>query len=59
MRQRAPADVNFDTLRDIRAWSNRIRLTAGSDPGATMPPAGGPSAGERAMLVEWLSCGSP
>lgn len=57
MRQQAPDDVNFDTLEEIRAWSIRIDRTAGA--GATMPPAGGPSAAEREMLTEWLRCGAP
>jgi uncharacterized membrane protein len=57
MRQQAPADINFDTLDEVRAWSRRIERTAGE--GTTMPPAGGPSADERQMLVEWLRCGAP
>jgi uncharacterized membrane protein len=57
MRQQAPADVNFDNLSEIRNWSLEIRLTAGQ--GSSMPPAGGPSAEERQMLVEWLRCGAP
>lgn len=57
MRQEAPIDVNFDTLDEIRARSNRIILTTGV--GTSMPPTGGPSASERAMLVEWLRCGAP
>jgi uncharacterized membrane protein len=57
MRQQAPDDINFDNLADIRAWSLQIETTAAETD--TMPPAGGPSASERAMLVEWLSCGAP
>ncbi len=57
MRQDAPADVNFDTLDEIRTWSRRISLTAGT--GTTMPPAGGPTDDERKLLVEWLRCGAP
>jgi uncharacterized membrane protein len=57
MRQQAPADMNFDTLSEIRHWSLQIRLTAGD--GSSMPPAGGPSSAERQMLVEWLGCGAP
>jgi uncharacterized membrane protein len=56
MRQQAPTDVNFDTLSEVRAWSVQISLTTGT--GTTMPPAGGPAASERAMLVEWLHCGA-
>lgn len=57
MRQQAPADVNFDDLSEIRRWSYPIRITTGQ--GSSMPPAGGPSAEERRMLVEWLDCGAP
>ena len=57
MRQQAPADVNFDNLSEIRHWSLQIRVTAGQ--GSSMPPAGGPSAEERRLLVEWLGCGAP
>ena len=57
MRQQAPADMNFDNLSEIRHWSLQIRVTAGQ--GSSMPPAGGPSTDERAMLVEWLGCGAP
>lgn len=56
MRQHAPANVNFDSLHEIRTWSKRIASTAGT--GSAMPPAGGPSTDERAMLVEWLGCGA-
>jgi uncharacterized membrane protein len=57
MRQQAPVDVNFDTLDEIRAWSPSIDRLAGE--GVAMPPAGGPSADERAMLTQWLRCGAP
>jgi uncharacterized membrane protein len=56
MRQQAPTGVNFDTLGEIRTWSRQIARTAGD--GTTMPPAGGPSSSERAMLVEWLHWGA-
>ena len=56
-RRAAPPDVNFDTIDEIRTWSRRISLTAGTS--TTMPPAGGPSDDERKMLVEWLRCGAP
>jgi uncharacterized membrane protein len=57
MRQMAPANVNFDSVDDIRRWSHEIATRAGTSP-ATMPPAGGPSDDERAMLVDWLGCGA-
>jgi uncharacterized membrane protein len=57
MRQKAPAEVNFDNLSEIRRWSFAIQRSAGD--GVSMPPAGGPSSEERQMLVEWLGCGAP
>lgn len=57
MRQNTPDNINFDTLDDIRAWSFQIRRTTGQDD--SMPPSGGPSPAERAMLIEWLRCGAP
>jgi uncharacterized membrane protein len=56
MRQSAPADVNFDTHDEVLAWKERILVRATGD-SPTMPPAGGPSAEERALLAEWLGCG--
>ncbi|NVB77068.1 MAG: hypothetical protein HOV81_01615 [Kofleriaceae bacterium] len=57
MRQRAPLGVNFDTADDVRTWGAKIaEKTTGMTP--TMPPAGGPSADERALLAEWLTCGA-
>jgi hypothetical protein len=57
MRQNAPLDVNFDTLADVRRFADRITArAAGATP--TMPPAGGPSAEERALLTEWIACGA-
>ena len=56
MRQNAPASINFDTQAEILAQKDRILIrAAGAQP--TMPPAGGPSEGERALLAEWLGCG--
>ncbi len=57
MRQMAPADVNFDTIEGVRRFGDRIAARA-SGPTPTMPPAGGPSAEERALLAEWISCGA-
>jgi uncharacterized membrane protein len=56
MRQTAPDDVNFDDLADVQAFADRIAYRAGEQ--KTMPPAGGPSDEERALLVEWISCGA-
>ena len=56
MRQDAPVDVNFDTLDEVRAHKRRIyEMTVATD---EMPPNGGPSDEERALLREWLSCGA-
>jgi uncharacterized membrane protein len=57
MRQNAPADVNFDTLEGVHQFAERIAARA-TGPSANMPPAGGPSAEERALLAEWLACGA-
>jgi uncharacterized membrane protein len=56
MRQNAPIDVNFDTLDEVRAQALAISTSVSQ---ATMPPEGGPSDGERAMLVQWIACGAP
>jgi uncharacterized membrane protein len=57
MRQEAPLGVDFDDLSALRHWSERIAIRAtGMTP--TMPPAGGPSAEERALLAEWIACGA-
>jgi uncharacterized membrane protein len=56
MRQGAPPDVNFDTLAEVRSYAGEIVDMAGT--GRMMPPAGGPSDAERAMLIEWISCGA-
>lgn len=57
MRQKAPMGVNFDTHADVQQWKERILIRAGGN-APTMPPAGGPSADERALLAEWLACGA-
>lgn len=56
MRQKAPIDVNFDTLEQVQHWGERIAMRAAST-SPTMPPAGGPGSDERALLAEWLACG--
>lgn len=57
MRQDAPAGVDFDDHAMTTQWAERILLRATGDQ-PTMPPAGGPSEAERALLVEWLACGA-
>jgi len=56
MRQAAPLDVNFDTPGEVRAHRMKILELAGTS--AQMPPSGGPSDEERALLREWLACGA-
>ena len=56
MRQHAPADINFDDHATTMQYKDRILVRATGE-APTMPPAGGPSAEERALLVEWLACG--
>lgn len=56
MRQDAPVGVNFDTAAEVRAGGDRLLVRATGDK-PTMPPAGGPSDEERALLAEWISCG--
>jgi len=57
MRQKAPLDANFDTLAQVRTWSQKIATRAtGTTP--NMPPAGGPTDQERQLLAEWLACGA-
>ena len=57
MRQQAPVHVSFDTLEGVRQFQGRIAARA-TGAMATMPPAGGPSIEERALLAEWLACGA-
>lgn len=57
MRQDAPVGVDFDTLDLIRAQALTIVRTTADI--RTMPPEGGPSDDERAMLATWMRCGAP
>lgn len=57
MRQKAPMTVNFDTYDDVQTWAERIEARAASM-APSMPPAGGPSEDERALLREWIECGT-
>jgi hypothetical protein len=56
-RQGAPVGTNLDSLEDIRKHRELILTRAVHR--ADMPPAGGPSPQERALLEEWLGCGAP
>lgn len=55
VREGAPLGVDFDTYAGVLAYADRIE--ARSVPAdADMPPGGGPSEEERALLHEWLTC---
>lgn len=54
-RNDAPEAVNFDTLDDVRAWSDRILAVATGD-APIMPPRGGVSDDDRQRLEIWLTC---
>lgn len=56
MRQNAPVGLDFDTAAQVRSAQQRILVRATGE-APTMPPVGGPSAQERALLAEWLACG--
>ena len=47
--------VDLDTLEFSLQWADRIEARATGDV-PTMPPGGGPTEDERAMLEEWLRC---
>lgn len=54
-RSDAPPDKNFDTYAGIAAQAGLIQLVVlGPDP--SMPPGGGPTSTEQALLEEWLTC---
>lgn len=54
-REGAPTGVDFDTYEGVLTWAERIEARAVPD-GSTMPPGGGPSEEQRALLHEWLTC---
>lgn len=62
-RNDAPADVNFNTVEEIRAEAKDIDKQAGAGATVTndsMPPNGEkPSVEDRRKLSEWLACGAP
>lgn len=55
-RHDAPADVSFDDEEQVLSWSDRIVDVAGTEP-PSMPPDGGTTAEDRALLRAWLLCG--
>ena len=58
-RRGAPVAVNFDTLDLVKNLSNNINIRAGE--GTSMPPSSAPatpSGADRALLAEWIECGT-
>jgi hypothetical protein len=61
-RNGAPEGVNFDTYGGLLQFADRLpprvidAATDEDDGTQPMPPGGGPTATELAMLHEWLSC---
>lgn len=55
LREGAPAGVDFNSYSDVLAWADRIMIRS-VDSNGGMPPGGGPSEAERALLHEWLVC---
>jgi hypothetical protein len=56
-RKMAPLGMDFDTLEGVRAHADRIKIRATEL--KNMPPLGGPSDEERALLAEWIDCDLP
>lgn len=56
-RRGAPIGLDFDRYDVVAASADAIRRAAIED--RRMPPAGGPSDDELALLDEWLACGLP
>lgn len=54
-REDAPPGIDFDTYEGVLTWAERIQARAVPED-AGMPPGGGPSTEERALLDEWLTC---
>lgn len=54
----APVGIDLDSIEGAREHLQRIYVRTAMDD-ATMPPAGGPTADERARLGDWLACGAP
>lgn len=55
-RNAAPVGVDFDTWDGCVEWADRIEVRALETPDVPMPPAGGPTTQELALLQEWLDC---
>ena len=54
LREGAPLGIDLNTYIDVLQWVERIEVRALEN--LDMPPGGGPSEDERAMLSEWLQC---
>ena len=57
-RQDAPLGSDFDTYSHYMDWDTDVYARAAAE-NTSMPPAGGPTPEDRAMLAEWIACGSP
>jgi hypothetical protein len=55
-RHGAPVDVDFDTLGEVQVKIVPVMTVIGAH---TMPPSGGPSDDEDALMLAWLRCGAP
>lgn len=55
-RQGAPVGVEFDSYADSVRMAARIRARVLVPTPPEMPPGGGPTTEELALLDEWLSC---
>lgn len=51
----APEDLRLDTEDEVRRWEDRVRERVLQT--QTMPPAGGVTEEDRALLEAWLDCG--
>ncbi|TPV97113.1 MAG: hypothetical protein B7733_01210 [Myxococcales bacterium FL481] len=54
----APPGVDFNTHEGVQERLERVIARATGDQ-PTMPPAGGPTADERELLLQWLDAGAP
>ena len=54
----APEEVHFDTIDEAWQFAGRILARAGAEP-PDMPPMGGTTDDDRALLRTWLTCAEP
>lgn len=54
LREGAPPGIDLNTYADVLALADRIEVRTLLS--LDMPPGGGPSEAERALLEEWLYC---